>query len=57
MFPIGNNADHLSVYLDAADSEILPSGWTKFVQFSLTVINQIDEHSVTKGIILILNVP
>ncbi|XP_062091695.1 MATH domain and coiled-coil domain-containing protein At3g58360-like [Humulus lupulus] len=41
IFPKGNNVDHLSMYLDFADSETLSPGWTKNVPFlSMSVINQ-----------------
>ncbi|KAL1546115.1 CSN-associated deubiquitinating enzyme Ubp12, variant 2 [Salvia divinorum] len=40
-FPKGNNVDHLSMYLDVADSSALPYGWSRYAQFSLSVINQI----------------
>ncbi|KAH6802412.1 ubiquitin-specific protease 12 [Perilla frutescens var. frutescens] len=41
IFPKGNNVDHLSMYLDVADSSNLPYGWSRYAQFSLSVINQI----------------
>nr|GFA77277.1 TRAF-like protein [Tanacetum cinerariifolium] len=37
IFPKGNNVDHLSMYLDVADSTALPYGWSRYVQFSLAV--------------------
>ncbi|KAI8556260.1 hypothetical protein RHMOL_Rhmol05G0239100 [Rhododendron molle] len=40
MFPKGNNVEHLSMYLDVADSATLPHGWSRHAQFSLAVINQ-----------------
>ncbi|XP_042054030.1 ubiquitin C-terminal hydrolase 12-like isoform X3 [Salvia splendens] len=40
-FPKGNNVDHLSMYLDVADSSALPYGWSRYAQFGLSVINQI----------------
>ncbi|PIA54180.1 hypothetical protein AQUCO_00900614v1 [Aquilegia coerulea] len=40
IFPKGNNVDHLSMYLDVADSANLPYGWSRFAQFSLAVVNQ-----------------
>ncbi|KAL2549122.1 Ubiquitin carboxyl-terminal hydrolase 12 [Forsythia ovata] len=40
-FPKGNNVEHLSMYLDVADSTTLPYGWSRYAQFSLSVINQI----------------
>ncbi|XP_039139538.1 ubiquitin carboxyl-terminal hydrolase 13-like isoform X1 [Dioscorea cayenensis subsp. rotundata] len=41
IFPKGNNVDHLSMYLDVADSASLPYGWSRYAQFSLAVINQV----------------
>ncbi|XP_042461162.1 ubiquitin C-terminal hydrolase 12-like isoform X1 [Zingiber officinale] len=41
IFPKGNNVDHLSLYLDVADSATLPYGWSRYAQFSLAVVNQI----------------
>ncbi|KAJ4970538.1 hypothetical protein NE237_003637 [Protea cynaroides] len=41
IFPKGNNVDHLSMYLDVADSVNLPYGWSRYAQFSLAVVNQI----------------
>ncbi|KAK6929003.1 Ubiquitin carboxyl-terminal hydrolase 7, ICP0-binding domain, partial [Dillenia turbinata] len=41
VFPKGNNVDHLSMYLDVADSATLPYGWSRYAQFSLAVINQV----------------
>ncbi|KAA8544398.1 hypothetical protein F0562_022410 [Nyssa sinensis] len=40
IFPKGNNVDLLSMYLDVADSTTLPYGWSRYAQFSFTVINQ-----------------
>ncbi|KAK9075087.1 hypothetical protein SSX86_003406 [Deinandra increscens subsp. villosa] len=40
IFPKGNNVDHLSMYLDVADSTTLPYGWSRYAQFSLAVVNQ-----------------
>ncbi|KAL8140936.1 hypothetical protein V2J09_006957 [Rumex salicifolius] len=49
VFPKGNNVDHLSMYLDVADSTTLPYGWSRYAQFSLAVINQIHgKYSVRK---------
>ncbi|KAK8671500.1 hypothetical protein V6N13_038095 [Hibiscus sabdariffa] len=51
IFPKGNNVDHLSIYLDVADSATLPSGWSRFAQFGFSVIDQIDRtKSITKVI-------
>ncbi|KAB2010302.1 hypothetical protein ES319_D10G229200v1 [Gossypium barbadense] len=49
IFPKGNNVDHLSIYLDVADSATLPYGRTKYAQVGLGVIDQFDrETSSTK---------
>ncbi|XP_020690617.1 ubiquitin carboxyl-terminal hydrolase 12 [Dendrobium catenatum] len=40
IFPKGNNVEHLSMYLDVADSASLPYGWSRHAQFGLAVINQ-----------------
>eukprot|EP00268_Persea_americana_P045287 TRINITY_DN460_c0_g1_i8.p1 TRINITY_DN460_c0_g1~~TRINITY_DN460_c0_g1_i8.p1 ORF type:complete len:1118 (-),score=201.66 TRINITY_DN460_c0_g1_i8:816-4169(-) len=49
IFPKGNNVDHLSMYLDVADSATLPYGWLRNAQFSLAVVNQINhKYSVRK---------
>lgn len=51
IFPKGNNVDHLSMYLDVADSNTLPYGWSRYAQFSLAVVNQIhNKYSMRKGI-------
>ena len=51
IFPKGNNVDHLSMYLDVADSTTLPYGWSRYAQFSLAVVNQIhNKYSIRKGI-------
>lgn len=49
IFPKGNNVDHLSMYLDVPDSMMLPNGWSRFAQFSLTVVNQMhSQYSIRK---------
>ncbi|XP_048137607.1 ubiquitin C-terminal hydrolase 12-like isoform X1 [Rhodamnia argentea] len=40
IFPKGNNTEHLSIYLEVADSERLPSGWSRNARFKLTLIDQ-----------------
>lgn len=56
LFPKGNNVDHLSVYLDVADSVQLPYGWSRFAHFNLAVVNQYDPKStVKKGLCLSVN--
>ncbi|EOY19339.1 hypothetical protein QUC31_006156 [Theobroma cacao] len=49
VFPKGNKVDHISIYVDAADSATLPPGWSRYAQFRLSVINQTDpKTSITK---------
>ncbi|KAI4347703.1 hypothetical protein L6164_008489 [Bauhinia variegata] len=48
IFPKGNNVDHLSMYLDVADSSALSYGWSRYAQFSLTVVNQIHNKYSTR---------
>ncbi|KAK7344727.1 hypothetical protein VNO77_14702 [Canavalia gladiata] len=49
IFPKGNSVDHLSMYVDVADSGTLPYGWSRYAQFSLTVVNQINgKYSIRK---------
>ncbi|KAH9530976.1 hypothetical protein CY35_19G012400 [Sphagnum magellanicum] len=48
LFPKGNNVDHLSIYLDVADSQTLPYGWSRFAHFSLAVVNQYDPKITVK---------
>jgi hypothetical protein len=43
MFPLGNNSDHLSVYLEVADPKKLPADWYQCVQFSIRMCNPEDE--------------
>jgi hypothetical protein len=57
LFPKGNNVDHLSLYLDVADSPSLPYGWSRFAQFNLTVVNQYDpKATVKKGLASLIKV-
>ncbi|KAK1409857.1 hypothetical protein QVD17_36386 [Tagetes erecta] len=48
IYPKGNNVDHLSVYLDVADSSSLPYGWSKYAQFTLALVNQIHNKFTIK---------
>ncbi|XP_035545067.1 ubiquitin carboxyl-terminal hydrolase 12-like [Juglans regia] len=49
VFPKGNNVDHLSMYLDVANSTTLPYGWSRYAQFSLGVLNQAhSKYSIRK---------
>ncbi|KAL6654058.1 hypothetical protein ACP70R_007523 [Stipagrostis hirtigluma subsp. patula] len=43
IFPKGNNVDYISMYLDVADSANLPYGWSRCAQFSLAIVNQIQQ--------------
>ncbi|KAG7561306.1 MATH/TRAF domain [Arabidopsis thaliana x Arabidopsis arenosa] len=42
-FPKGNSikSDHLSLYLEVAESESLPCGWRRHAQFFFTIVNHI----------------
>ncbi|KAK9019659.1 hypothetical protein V6N11_054171 [Hibiscus sabdariffa] len=52
IFPKGNKeVDHLSIYLDVADSATLPSGWSRFAQVGFAVIDQIDRTSSTTNVL------
>ncbi|KAI3847192.1 hypothetical protein MKX03_033299 [Papaver bracteatum] len=48
MFPKGNKVDHLSMYLDVADSDNLPNGWSRWAEFSLAIVNQIDNKDTVR---------
>ncbi|KAF9599573.1 hypothetical protein IFM89_039485 [Coptis chinensis] len=41
IFLKGNNVDHLSMYLDVLDSSNLLDGWSKYSEFSLSVVDQV----------------
>ncbi|KAL4388358.1 hypothetical protein GQ457_09G027310 [Hibiscus cannabinus] len=48
IYPKGNNVDLLSIYLAVADSE-RPSGWIRYAQFGLAVIDRTDRKaSITR---------
>ena len=50
IFPKGNTVDHLSLYLDVADSPDLPYGWSRYAHFSLAVLNHLDPKvTIRKG--------
>ncbi len=57
IFPRGNNnLESLSMYLDVADANMMPPGWSRYAQFSLAVVNQLDSKlSMRKGIPVILH--
>ncbi|XP_047962654.1 ubiquitin C-terminal hydrolase 12-like isoform X1 [Salvia hispanica] len=48
IFPRGNNVNALSMYLDAADCATLPYGWNRYAQFSLAIVNQMDNKLTVK---------
>ncbi|XP_010237253.1 ubiquitin carboxyl-terminal hydrolase 12 isoform X4 [Brachypodium distachyon] len=48
IFPKGNNVEHLSMYLDVADSGNLPYGWSRYAQFSLAIVNQVHQKYTTR---------
>jgi hypothetical protein len=51
-YPRGSNTDYLSIRLCAEDSASLPDEWSTYVEFTLKVVNQIeDKYSVTRGTI------
>nr|GEY94983.1 reverse transcriptase domain-containing protein [Tanacetum cinerariifolium] len=46
IFPKGNNVDdHLSLYLEVADSSSLPYGWSRYAQFSFFIVNNSNNQS------------
>ncbi|GMN20676.1 hypothetical protein TIFTF001_051055, partial [Ficus carica] len=49
IFPKGlKQSDHLSIYLVAADSATLPSGWSRHARFNISVISQIPKFTVAQ---------
>ncbi|KAL7252608.1 hypothetical protein ACSBR1_007221 [Camellia fascicularis] len=48
LFPKGNNTNHLSIYLDVPDPAVLPSGWSRYAQFSFALLDQIHSHNTVK---------
>ena len=58
IFPKGiKKSDHLSIYLNAADSATLPSGWSRHARANISVISQIPRFTVTRGILSLANIP
>ncbi|KAK9912385.1 hypothetical protein M0R45_036252 [Rubus argutus] len=49
IYPKGSNGrKYLSMYLKAADASKLPSGWSRYAEFTLTVVNQFNsDKSIT----------
>ncbi|XP_004294423.1 PREDICTED: uncharacterized protein LOC101295898 [Fragaria vesca subsp. vesca] len=57
MYPKGNNTNHLSVYLEVPDSSDLPIGWSRYAQFSLTMVNQVNHSkSFTKETVHVFSI-
>lgn len=53
IYPRGSCEGHLSAYFKVADSETLPLGWSREVNFSLTILNQNSgAHSTKNGILI-----
>ncbi|KAF9600797.1 hypothetical protein IFM89_012536 [Coptis chinensis] len=52
IFPKGNNVKFLSVYLDGADSANLPYGWSRFAEFDLSVVNQMNGRDTAKMFVM-----
>ncbi|EOA25991.1 hypothetical protein CARUB_v10019380mg [Capsella rubella] len=49
-YPKGNKFNNsLSLYLVVDDSRALPSGWKRYAQFSLTIVNQLAENLSQRG--------
>jgi hypothetical protein len=50
IFPKGNKAEFLSLYLDVPDTELLPQNWQRAAGFKLSLIDQVDgKHTFVKG--------
>ncbi|RZC81910.1 hypothetical protein C5167_044485 [Papaver somniferum] len=48
LFPKGNSVDYLSMYLAVADWDDFPLGWVRCAQFSLSVVNQINNEDTVR---------
>lgn len=49
IFPKGNKAEFLSLYLDVPDTELLPQNWQRAAGFKLSLIDQVDgKHTFVK---------
>ena len=44
IYPKGNSCEFLSLYLDVADPEVQPHGWSRCAKVSLTVVSLVDEQ-------------
>ncbi|KAL2536026.1 MATH domain and coiled-coil domain-containing protein-like [Forsythia ovata] len=47
-FPKGNGVEYLSVYLDVADKDSLPDGWSRTAKFTINLINQMNSTMSVK---------
>ncbi|PQQ12492.1 hypothetical protein Pyn_09872 [Prunus yedoensis var. nudiflora] len=58
IFPKGSKeVEHSAVYLDVAEASSLPSGWSRYADFSFTLVNQLDTNKSTrKGILIQIHV-
>ena len=61
MFPRGNrdgNGAQISLYLNVADHESAPLGWSRTAKFTLSVVDQKEpERSATKGGCMLMWLP
>mmetsp|Transcript_18165 Transcript_18165/g.59352 ORF Transcript_18165/g.59352 Transcript_18165/m.59352 type:complete len:1097 (+) Transcript_18165:86-3376(+) len=48
VFPRGNSSPHLSLFLEVADSDALPVGWSRTASFILTVTSSTSPHYTVK---------
>lgn len=50
MFPRGNNADFLSLYLDVLNPQELPYQWSRYASFKLMLRSNVNEKlNIVKG--------
>ncbi|VVB06154.1 unnamed protein product [Arabis nemorensis] len=47
-YPKGYDGTSLDLYLEAIGDELLPSGWRRYAEYHLTIVNQISEHYSVK---------
>lgn len=57
-YPKGDKNDgHLALFLEFADPESLPPGWTRDVKFSLTLVNQgLGKSNIVMGTLILVHV-
>ncbi|XP_026398323.1 ubiquitin carboxyl-terminal hydrolase 12-like [Papaver somniferum] len=46
IFPKGNNGNHISMFLSVAGIDSLPYGWSRCAEFSLAIVDQINNNSI-----------